>query len=340
MKNVLKLFVGLTLCVTACSSATEDIESNLIPSSQSYVSNTFLDTYYDDIQYGELNIESLDIFIATPLTPGTTPVVFNFHGGGFISGNKANTYNDIDEVLFIENLLEQGVSFINVNYALLDIDDDDGVIKSLESARLAVQFILYHNEQLNVNSKQVILRGQSAGAGISMYLGYAPIEEESTNPNPIKEVIIDPVAVVLKIPQATYDIINWNSIFSSYNYNLELDYDTNTPNRKAFNRFYAIDSYSRVLDNDIIDYRTSVDMLGFINITGGVPTWLDSFNVLETSLTNNTLLDLLHNAYHGQAILNALVAKNTECIAYLKGLNYDDPSGENELEFIRRQLKN
>lgn len=323
----------LSICLIACSLT--QIEENLVPSAQYYVSNTDLQNFYGNAQYGDNNIEVFDAFI--PSSGIATGAVINFHGGGFISGDKDGTYSNSDEVLFIEDLLANDIAFFNVNYTLIDSNiDEEGVIKSLESARGVVQEILYNASFFNIDVSKIILRGSSAGSGIAMYLGYGQTSF-SGNPNPVDNININPIAVCLNSPQATYDLLEWDNVLSFYGYSLSLDYDTNSPSQQNLHRFYAIDDFSELTSTSIINYRQSVDMLKMIDDFGGVPTWLNSPSIPETQLTSNTLLDLLHNSYHGLAIRNALLAEGEECKGDVKGL-YTDPTGESELNFIKRYL--
>lgn len=311
--------------------------SNFVPSSQNLVSNTDLSLFYDNVQYDDLNLENLDIFLSDEV--GATPVVINFHGGGFVQGSKENTYQDTDEVQFIEDLLLNGISFVNVDYELIDSQVEEfGVIRSLSSARRAIQFISYHASFLNIDVNNIILRGSSAGSGISMWYAYNVFTDLS-NDNPIYNENPAIKGTVLHIPQATYDILQWDTVFSNLNYSAVDDINNNPASLINLLRFYGIDTFQEVYSPEITTYRDDVDMIRMIGDNGGVPTWLDSSNLFFNQVVNYTIQDINHNAYHGKSILEALTAEGTECIAYLNGLNYDDPGGENELNFIIRQAQ-
>ncbi len=278
---------------------------------------------FNNILYGETNREVCDIFLPVSDTP--TGVVIEFHGGGFISGDKTLTYSSAAEEEFVQKLLDHNIAYITANYDLMEtVLERKGVISSLESSLKLITYLEQNLKTYNLDRDKFILKGQSSGAGISMWIGYQ-------NNNIL--------AVSISQPQATYDLLKWNEIFSVYGYDLKLDYITNESSKMNTDRFYAVRSFDEIEDKGFTNYRERIDMLQFIETNGGVPTWLNSNSLLfETELTSNTILDINHNSYHGQAILDALSAKNTEVIAYLSGLNYTDLSGEDELSFIIRKM--
>lgn len=277
-----------------------------------------------NIQYGETNREICDIFL--PVSSTSTGVVIEFHGGGFISGDKTNTYNEIAKQDFIETLLDNKIAYITANYDLMDtILERKGIISSLKSSLKLITYLESNLGTYNLDRDKFILKGQSSGAGISMWIGYQ-------NNNIL--------AISITQPQATYDLLKWNDVFSIYGYNVKLDYDTNKLSKAATDRFYAVTSFKEIEDVSFTSYRENVDMLQFIETNGGVPTWLlCNASTFETQLTSNTLLDINHNSYQGKTILDALNAKDTEVVAYLtSGLDYTDPSEEDELSFIIRKI--
>ena len=277
-----------------------------------------------NILYGETNREVCDIFLPSSATP--TGVVIEFHGGGFTSGDKISTYSDTTKQDFIETLLDHKIAYITANYDLMEtIIERKGVISSLESSLKLIKYLENNVGGYNLDRNKFILRGQSSGAGICMWIGY-----QDTNI----------LAVSITQPQATYNLLRWNDIFSVYGYDLKLDYDTNALSKAGINRFYAVRSLKEIEDASFTRYREDVDMLQFIENNGGIPTWLlSNAPTFETKLTSNTLLDINHNSYHGLAIRDALNMKDTEVVAYLtSGLEYTDPSEEDELSFIIRKI--
>lgn len=279
---------------------------------------------FNNILYGETNREVCDIFL--PISDTPIGVVIEFHGGGFISGDKTSTYSSIAEEDFIQELLDNNIAYITANYDLMDtVLERKGIISSLESSLKLIKYLENNLGAYNLDRDKFILKGQSSGAGISMWIGYQD--------NNI-------LAISITQPQATYDLLKWNDVFSVYGYDVTLDYHTNELSKATTDRLYAVSSFKEIEDASFTSYREDVDMLQFIETNGGVPTWLlSNAPTFETQLTSNTLLDINHNSYHGQAILDALNIKETEVVAYLtSGLDYTDPSEEDELSFIIRKI--
>ena len=292
-------------------------------------------TYYDDIQYGENNIETFDAFIPSSGFP--VGAVFNFHGGGFVVGNKDNVYNNNADLSYIGDLLDNGIAYINFNYRLMEFAvEEEGVIKSLNSAKRGVQFVAHYSGLLNIDPDFVIYTGSSAGAGIAMWLAY---QGDFNTGNPIGLEIsltnITPIAVVLNIPQASYDLGRWeDTVFTSLGYNLLLDATNNPSSASDLLRFYGLDSLEDFNTPDTIAYRNSVDMLSMIENGGGVPTYINSSSTLHNSLTNFGITDINHSPYMGEAIRTALLDDSIEVLSNVNGLSGDLRLGVTELNYI------
>ena len=97
-------------------------------------------TYYEGIAYGGLNRESLTIFTPDDAT-GPTPVVIQFHGGSFVSGNKEDRIAAMQNL--IQELLENNIAFVACDYRLnRTVKDHGGVRDCLKSATRAFRFQL------------------------------------------------------------------------------------------------------------------------------------------------------------------------------------------------------
>lgn len=117
-----------------------------------------------DARYGPAARNVLDLWKAPSARP--TPVIVYFHGGGFINGGK-EAARGID---MLKWALQAGVSFASVSYQYTK----DGVhlpTPMLDGAR-AVQFLRANARAWNLDPKRVAAYGVSAGAGISLWMGF------------------------------------------------------------------------------------------------------------------------------------------------------------------------
>jgi acetyl esterase len=133
-----------------------------------------------DVKYGPHERNVLDFWKAESEQP--TPVLVFIHGGGFVSGDKRGANPEA-----IEACLSSKVSFASINYRYTTQAPYPAPM--LDGAR-AIQFIRSKSAEWKIDSQRIGAFGGSAGAGISMWLGFHddlakadssdPIEREST----------------------------------------------------------------------------------------------------------------------------------------------------------------
>ncbi len=115
-----------------------------------------------DVKYGPHERNVLDLWKAKADAP--TPLVVFIHGGGFRGGDKGNLPAPL-----LERCLKEGVSVASINYRLSQHAPFPAPM--LDSAR-ALQFIRSNAKEWNLDPMRVAASGGSAGAGISLWLGY------------------------------------------------------------------------------------------------------------------------------------------------------------------------
>jgi acetyl esterase len=116
---------------------------------------------HPDVKYGPFSRNVMDVWLAKSDKP--TPVVVSIHGGGFSSGNKAVSPD------LLEACLKSGISVVASTYRLSG--EAIAPAQFLDSAR-AIQFIRSQVKQWNLDPSRIAATGGSAGAGISLWLGF------------------------------------------------------------------------------------------------------------------------------------------------------------------------
>lgn len=121
--------------------------------------------YINDIKYGMTYPNSfLDISYPSKDTSVDRPTIIYFHGGGYFGGDKAMgdplaANNDSNYLL--DKLVQEGYNLINVNYVLVpEYHFPDPIIQMNE----AINYLIDHQFDLELNMDNVVLFGQSAGA--------------------------------------------------------------------------------------------------------------------------------------------------------------------------------
>lgn len=290
--------------------------------------------WYENIAYGSINREVMDVFIPTDAV-GPTPIVIYLHAGGFVQWDKGRAYTHGGD---IDGMLSNGIAFATINYDYIETNRErKGILSCMDSAKRAIQFLKLNNEFFNLDKTNFIMTGASAGAGISAWLGYNVDLADVSNDNPLLRESTTIKALSLRNPQASYDSLKWQTeIFKSIpEWDLKKEYENVEASKLSVDRSFGTTSYQGFLDK--VAYRESVDMLKMIKDNGGIPTRIFCPNTFYNKVVNFSIPDSSHSPYHGKALRDALLAEGQEVLANLNGIG-DTTGGETELEFILRKV--
>ncbi len=113
-----------------------------------------------NVSYGPYKRNVMDVWLARSDTPA--PMLVSIHGGGFRGGNKKVSNR------LLSACLASGISVAAITYRLTD--EAIAPAPFLDSAR-AIQFIRLNAAEWNIDPARMAANGDSAGAGISLWLG-------------------------------------------------------------------------------------------------------------------------------------------------------------------------
>jgi acetyl esterase/lipase len=161
-----------------------------------------------DVAYGPHARNILDFWAA----PGAdaahpAPVVVFFHGGGFVGGDKSG----IRRGGAIAMCLDAGLSFAAVNYRFLGRDTPLQAI--LRDGARAIQFLRAHAAEWHIDPTRVAAHGDSAGAGLSLWLAVHPDLADPANADPVLRESTRLACAGLNSPQFSYDWLRWRETF-------------------------------------------------------------------------------------------------------------------------------
>jgi acetyl esterase/lipase len=130
-----------------------------------------------DVRYGPYDRDVLDVYQAKSETP--TPVLINFHGGGWIGGDKKSVN--------AEPLVRAGVTVVSANYRFTTGTKDAAPYPApmLDGARV-VQFVRSKAKEWNIDPNRIALTGGSAGAVISMWIAYRDDMAKPESADPVE----------------------------------------------------------------------------------------------------------------------------------------------------------
>ena len=292
--------------------------------------------FVENIAYDEKERTQFDIWLPESTTP--TGLVIYIHGGGFKSGDKKGARSSFTQE--IRSFLENKIAFASINYTLLEPfgQESEGVIKSLNDSKRAIQFIKYYARSLNINKDKVMLSGGSAGAGTSLWIAFNDDLAEPDNPDPVLRESTRVSGAAVRETQASYDLERWV-------YDVFVDYPNITfeellkGRENSLLQFYGLSGEDEYDTPEIINYRERVDMLDLMS-KDDPPIWVS--NVQSAVVYPRTTGLLYHHAYHARELKERADALGIEnVISYGKDSSYfPDPVRPDETwaEFCIRIL--
>jgi len=152
-----------------------------------------------DVKYGPYERNVLDFYKAESEKP--TPLIIYIHGGGFVGGDKSSI-----NVPMLKAGLASGISFAAIHYRFVDGEKTIFPAPQMDSVR-ALQFLRSKAKAWNIDPTRVACYGGSAGAGISMYIGFHDDLAKPDSPDPIERISTRISAIGTMGGQGTYDPI-------------------------------------------------------------------------------------------------------------------------------------
>ncbi len=147
-----------------------------------------------DVKYGPHRRNVMDLWLAKSDQP--TPVLVSIHGGGFRGGNKSVSPG------LLNACLESGISVVAITYRFSS--DAIAPASFLDSAR-AIQTIRHKAKEWNFDPTRIAASGGSAGAGISLWLGFHDDLADPNSTDPVLRESTRLTCMVVSAGQTSYD---------------------------------------------------------------------------------------------------------------------------------------
>jgi acetyl esterase/lipase len=148
-----------------------------------------------DVHYGEHERQVFDLYLAPSQQP--TPLVIYIHGGGFVGGDKGSISPDI-----IARCHSAGVSVAALHYRFVTTD---AFPAPQRDAARAVQYLRFRAKEWNLDPDRFAAFGGSAGAGLSMWLGFHDDLADPASADPVARQSTRIKAIGSNGGQSTYD---------------------------------------------------------------------------------------------------------------------------------------
>ena len=200
-----------------------------------------------DVKYGPHERNVLDFWKAESEQP--TPVLVFIHGGGFVAGDKRGVVPEA-----VQACLSSKISFASINYRYTTQAPYPAPM--LDGVR-AIQFLRSKSADWKIDSLRVGAFGGSAGAGISMWVGFHDDLAKKDSPDPIERESSRLTCVGSLGGQSSYDPLQIKEWLGGRAWE-----------HPAFKPFYAIQSFDELqkpevrklaFDASVINHLTKDD---------------------------------------------------------------------------------
>ncbi|MDF1751739.1 MAG: alpha/beta hydrolase [Verrucomicrobiales bacterium] len=272
-----------------------------------------------DVPYGDHERQAFDIWLVEGATE-PTPLVLFIHGGGFRGGDKGTA-----SAAFIRKCLDAGVAFAAMNYRLSDVGPYP--IMMNDSAR-GLQTIRHRAKEWNLNSEKVACYGGSAGAGISLWLGFHEDLADPESEDPISRQSTRIVAAGTMNGQSSYDLNDYREWFGI----------PDLQSGPALPAFYGVETdadWERERVKKLMKDASSINHL----TNDDVPVYM-FYGRPNTEVTADTPSQIwVHHVKLGLKLQEAMNAVGVECI--VRGpdvIPENDPYGSME-DFLIQKVK-
>ena len=148
-----------------------------------------------DVSYGPYPRNVLDFYQAESDEP--TPVIVYIHGGGFVGGDKKSVDGNL-----IQWAHRDGISVAAIHYRFVTTDPFPA---PQHDAARAIQFLRSKAADWNIDPERIAAYGGSAGAGLSMWLGFHDDLADPESDDPVERQSTRLKAVGSIGGQSTYD---------------------------------------------------------------------------------------------------------------------------------------
>ena len=171
--------------------------------------------YYPDVAYGEHERQSFDLFL-----PGKGPasgLVVYYHGGGLVSGDKAQTYELPYLKDRIDDYLWANIAFATVNYRHSNDSFDFSAKTSFRDGARALQFIRHYARDLGLNPSRSVTMGTSAGGAIALYVATRDDLADTQSNDLVQRQSSRVEGAFAYLPQAGYNVPEWkDTVFTPF----------------------------------------------------------------------------------------------------------------------------
>lgn len=237
-------------------------------------------TEIKDLSYGPYERNTLDAYIISSNdTP--TPVLIYFHGGGYVSGDKAM----FEEDDLVKDCLEAGISVVSCNYRFIT---EYSYPAPMKDGTRAIQFVRSKAEEWGIDSNKIATAGSSAGGHLALWNALRGDLADSTSSDSIARVSSNVSAFIGYGTQASKDQRFYDPIYNGPHVQ---------PNLPLF---YGVKTWKEVNQPDILRLAEEASAITYMS-KDAPPAFMDYlFNLSSKEIPADAEVgEVIHHPMHG-----------------------------------------
>jgi acetyl esterase/lipase len=243
-----------------------------------------------DVKYGPHERNVMDVWLAESDKP--TPVLVSIHGGGFRGGNKSVSAGILNQCL------DSGISVVAITYRF---SSQAIAPASFHDSARAVQHTRHNAKEWNIDPKRFAATGGSAGAGISLWLGFHDDLADADNEDPVLRQSTRLSCMFVSAGQSSYDPRFIRKLFPEFE----------TYKHQALAQLFDVD-LSKLDELPDEKYRLFEEVSPIHHLTkDDVPAMLSYGGSLDQKVTNVNVG--IHHARFGKVLKERMDALGIRC---------------------------
>jgi acetyl esterase/lipase len=256
----------------------------------------------------------MDFWIAKSKEP--TPVLVSIHGGAFLKGDKFVS----DDLL--RECLESGISVAAITYRF---SSHAIAPASFHDCARAIQFIRHNADVWNVDPKRIAATGMSAGAGLSLWLGFHDDMADPTNRDPVLRHSTRLTCMMVGGGQTSYDPRFIRKLFPN----------SDTYKHPALAQLFGVDLNNLdTLPEEKIRLFEEVSPINHLT-KDDVPALL-GYGPLEQEVTNADIG--IHHARFGVVLKERMDALGIRCVVFVDQQVLGGGKFVHPFDFLKEEL--
>jgi acetyl esterase/lipase len=269
-----------------------------------------------DVKYGPHGRNVLDVWLAKSDRP--TPVLVSIHGGGFRGGNKS-VRGDL-----LNQCLESGISVVAITYRL---SGEAIAPAQFHDAARAIQFIRHNAKSWNIDSSRIAATGGSAGAGLSLWLGFHDDLADADSDDPVLRQSTRLTCMMVTAGQTSYDPRVIRKLFPG----------ADTYQHSALAQLYDVD-LEKLDELPEEKYKLFEECSPITHLTkDDAPAMLSYGGTLDQKI--NSAGVGIHHARFGEMLKKQMDALQIRCIVNAGGEVLGGGERLSPIEFLKQEFK-